>query len=129
MSEAMADFDRRMRDAESEPQDGKRRAEATWGITRIHHERSRFVFDMFHRKHEISRELYDWLLRNGFADGNLIARWKRQGFERLCCLQCVMRSQSNYGNTCICRVPRSSLPEGKVVECVNCGCRGCASCD
>lgn len=35
----------------------------------------------------------------------------------------------NVGNVCICRVPKSKLEEGKLVQCKHCGCRGCCSGD
>lgn len=95
----------------------------------MHHERNRYIFNMYYKEKKISRELYDYLVKEGYADANLIAKWRKQGYERLCCLQCIQKSSSNYGTTCICRVPKDSLPDGKVVECVNCGCHGCASCD
>ena len=41
---------------------------------------------------------------------------------------CIQNSNHNFGTTCICRVPKSQL-EGKKIECVHCGCGGCASCD
>ncbi len=138
--------------AENDSHEGKRKAEGTWPIFRIHHQRSRYVYDMFYRKKEISRELYEWLLREvrhtpparrfsprrpdtpapfaprqGYADPNLIAKWKKPGYERLCCLRCIQTKDTNYGTACICRVPKDKLAAGKVVECVHCGCRGCVS--
>lgn len=47
---------------------------------------SRYIFDLFYKKKEISRELYEYCLREKWADANLIAKWKKSGFERLCCL-------------------------------------------
>ncbi|VDN09952.1 unnamed protein product [Dibothriocephalus latus] len=59
-------------------------------------------------------------------DANLIAKWKKQGYENLCCLRCIQSRDTNFGTNCVCRVPKSKLEEGKVVECQNCGCRGCS---
>jgi len=28
--------------------------------------------------------LYDWLLKNKYADAALIAKWKKQGYEKVC---------------------------------------------
>ena len=50
------------------------------------------------------------------------------GYERLCCLRCIQPRDHNFGTTCVCRVPKH-LREEKVVECVHCGCGGCASGD
>merc|ERR1719394_1931956 len=89
------------------------------------------VVDIFMKckRKEISRALYDFCLREKYADANLIAKWKKGGYERLCCLRCVQPKDHNFGTVCICRVPKSKLDEGKVVECVHCGCRGCSSGD
>ena len=83
-----------------------------------------------HYKHKsVSREVLDYCVREGHADAALIARWRKEGYERLCCLQCVSTREHSYGTTCICRVPRRDLEAGKIFECPHCGCRGCASGD
>ncbi|KAL4401020.1 Component of the SF3b subcomplex of the U2 snRNP [Malassezia pachydermatis] len=98
-----------MRDAENESQEGKRKAEGVWGIMRITHMRSRYIYDLYYKREAISRELYDWLLEQGYADAAY---------------------DMNYeGSTCICRVPKAQLRPGTFVECVHCGCRGCSSAD
>ncbi|KAI3461316.1 hypothetical protein Pfo_017979 [Paulownia fortunei] len=91
-----------MRQAENVPHDGKRKHEAL--------------------------ELYEFCLEQGYADRNLIAKWKKPGYERLCCLHCIQRWDHNFATTCICRVPKQPR-EADVIECVHCGCRGCASGD
>jgi bud site selection protein 31 len=83
---------------------------------------------MFYKKKAISRQLYDWCIREKIADGNLIAKWKKDGYERLCCLRCIQPKDTNYGTTCICRVPKKDI-DAVIVECVSCGCHGCASGD
>lgn len=44
---------------------------------------SRYIYDLYYEKEAISKQLYDWLLKNGYADGNLIAKWKKQGYEKV----------------------------------------------
>lgn len=61
----------------------------TRGCLKLHIPRSRFVYETFYLKKEISRELYDYCLQERWADSNLIAKWKKQGYERLCCLNCI----------------------------------------
>jgi bud site selection protein 31 len=107
----------------------KRHNEKLWAIFRIHHQKSRYIYDMFYNKKKISREVYNFALRHGYADANLIAKWKKDGYERLCCLRCIQKKDTNHGTACICRVPKHSLAADQVVECVHCGCRGCASTD
>jgi len=126
----LEEFSKKMKDAETDPHEGKRKVESVWPIFRIHHQRSRYIFELFYRKKAISRELYEFCLREGYADANLIAKWKKSGYEKLCCLRCIQTRDHNFATTCICRVPKSKLAEGgKTVECAHCGCHGCASCD
>ncbi|CAN6485696.1 unnamed protein product [Victoria cruziana] len=124
----LRDLESQMREAENDPHDGKRKCEALWPIFRINHQKSRYIFDLYYRRKEISAELYEFCLEQKYADRNLIAKWKKPGYERLCCLRCMQPRDHNFGTTCVCRVPRH-LREEKVIECVHCGCRGCASGD
>ena len=93
-----------MRDAENESHEGKRKAESLWPIMRISHTRSRYIYELYYKREAISRELYDWLLKEGYADAkwvasssmsptlsctSLIAKWKKTGYEKLCCLRCI----------------------------------------
>jgi bud site selection protein 31 len=115
-----------MREAEQEPHEGKRKTETLWPIFKIHHQKSRFIYDLFYKRKAISRELYDFCLSERIADAALIAKWKKQGYENLCCLRCIQTRDTNFGTNCVCRVPKSKLEEGKVVECIHCGCHGCS---
>lgn len=45
---------------------------------------SRYVYDLYYEKQAISKQLYEWLLKNNYADANLIAKWKKQGYEKVC---------------------------------------------
>ena len=104
------------------------------------------MYELYYKKEAISRPLYDWLLKNGYGDANLIAKWysppprtmlagidesrKKQGYEKLCCMRCIQAKEHNFNTTCICRVPRARLnEESSGVQCTHCGCRGCASSD
>lgn len=60
-------------------------------------------------------ELYDFCLQEKIADQNLIAKWKKQGYENLCCLRCIQTRDTNFGTSCICRVPKSKLEEVIIV--------------
>ncbi|KAG9451478.1 hypothetical protein H6P81_011443 [Aristolochia fimbriata] len=124
----LRELEAKMREAENDPHDGKRKCETLWPIFRISHQRSRYIFDLYYRQQEISKELYEFCLDQGYADRNLIAKWKKPGYERLCCLRCIQPRDHNFATTCICRVPKH-LREEKVIECVHCGCHGCASGD
>jgi len=106
----LEDYAKKMRDAENESHEGKRKAESLWPIMRISHARSRYVYELYYKREAISRELYDWLLKEGYADAkyvlkllllllpltvlfsyfdSLVAKWKKTGYEKLCCLRCI----------------------------------------
>ena len=119
----------RMREAEQSDTTKLRKDELLWPIFRLHHQRTRYVYDMYYVKHEIPRECLDFAVKEGYADAALMAKWKKPGYERLCCLRCVQPKDTTFNTACICRVPKASMEEGKLVECAHCGCRGCASGD
>ncbi|KAK9451782.1 G10 protein [Limtongia smithiae] len=129
IEDTLLEFANRLKDVELASSDGRRPNEALWPVFQITHQRSRYVYDLYYTREAISTELYQWLLKQGYADANLIAKWKKQGYEKLCCLRCIQSSENTFRATCICRVPKAQLPDDKVVECVTCGCRGCASSD
>jgi bud site selection protein 31 len=89
IEEKLMELTNRMRDVENEPHEGRRKVESLWPIFRLHHERSRYIYEMFYKKKEISRDLYEYCLREKWADADLIAKWKKTGYEKLCCLQCI----------------------------------------
>ena len=126
IEEQIADFEDQMRNAEKDPHEGKRKVESLWPILKIHHKRSKYIFDLFYKKKSISKKLFDYCIENRIADKNLIAKWKKSGYENLCCLGCIQKSNTSMGTNCICRVPKMKLEEGKIVECQTCGCRGCS---
>ena len=125
----ISELNQRMKDAENDPHEGNRKPETIWPILRIHQQRSRYIYELYRVKKQITKFLYEWCVREGYADANLIAKWKKPGYEKLCCLLCIQQKNHNFGTTCICRVPKDKLEENKTVECVHCGCRGCASGD
>jgi len=43
----LEELEAKMREAESESHEGKRKVESLWPIFKIHHQRSRYVFDLF----------------------------------------------------------------------------------
>lgn len=73
----LEELDQKMREAQTESHEGKRRNEALWPIFRIHHQRSRYIYELFYKRNAISKELYQYCLNEGIADANLIAKWKK----------------------------------------------------
>ncbi len=101
---------------------GKPSAEVSWNQRFCKH----------HFELSLYLELYEYCLDEGIADRNLIAKWKKvrkerersgialiilmppppqkqSGYENLCCLRCIQPRDTNFGTTCICRVPKSKL--------------------
>lgn len=54
--------------AESESHEGKRKTESLWPIMRITHTRTRYIYDLYYKREAISKELYDWLCKQEYAD-------------------------------------------------------------
>ncbi|KAJ5888893.1 cell cycle control protein cwf14 [Penicillium taxi] len=105
-------------------------------LWKVNHKKSRFVYELYYKPdveagaEPISRELYDYLIKKGYADQSLIAYWKKQGYEQLCCTQCVKKMKG--GTKCICRVRKDHFTDkdgAPDFACVTCGCSGCASGD
>lgn len=44
---------------------------------------SKYIYDLYYEKEAIDKKLYEWLLKNGYADAMLIAKWKKQGYEKV----------------------------------------------
>lgn len=76
-------FSNKMKDAQSTPTDGVPKHQAQWPIFQISHQRSRYVYELYYEKEAITKQLYEWLLKNGYADAMLIAKWKKQGYEKV----------------------------------------------
>ena len=65
---------------EVESSEQKKKNESVWPIFQITHQRSRYIYELYYKREAISKELYNWLLKEGYADANLIAKWKKVGF-------------------------------------------------
>ena len=51
----LEELEQKMREAETDSHEGKRKVEALWPIFKIHHQRSRYIYDLFYRRKAISR--------------------------------------------------------------------------
>jgi bud site selection protein 31 len=125
IEDMMEQFEVKMREAELEPHEGKRQVEALWPIIRIHNQRTRYLFDLHYKRKAITKELLDFCVKERYADKQLIAKWKKNGYENLCCMRCIQPQDTNFGTMCVCRVPRKQKDPGRVIKCQHCGCQGC----
>ena len=46
---------------------------------------------------------YEWLVREKIADGALISKWRKPGYEILCSLLAIQKNNHNFGTTSHCR--------------------------
>lgn len=73
---------------------------------------------------------FDFLVREKIADGALISKWRKPGYEILCSLLAIQKSNHNFGTTSHCRVPmKNRAPQQKITPDVQTGCICCASGD
>lgn len=69
-------------------------------------------------------------MREKFADGALIAKWRKPGYEILCSMLAIQKSGHNFKTTSMCRVPLRSRPANqRCLPSVETGCISCASGD
>lgn len=130
IEEVIEDFETQMKDAVNDEHEGKRKAEGNWKIHRIHWEKNRFIYDLMYVRKVMSRELFDWLCREKIADGPLIAKWRKPGYEILCSMLAIQKGNHNFGTTSHCRVPlRVRAAQQRVTPDVQTGCISCASGD
>ena len=57
----LLEFERQMRAAEAEPHEGKRKCEASWAVFRVHHQRSRYIYECYYKRKAISSTFIDIL--------------------------------------------------------------------
>lgn len=121
----------KLKEAQTKSIKTENKQSSLWPIYQINHQISKYVYTIYYDKKIISKDLYEYLLKQKYVNANLIAKWKKQGYENLCCVNCIIKGEKNHGNTCICRVPKSQLDEdqAKTLQCITCGCKGCASTD
>jgi len=117
-----------LRDKVAESNVDKRNVESGWPVLQIQNQRSRYIYDMFYVHKKISRKVYDYCLKNKLADANLIAKWKKPGYEKLCSTYVINPKNFKFGTTSICRVPLYDRNEQqKFAQDPTTGCMGCAS--
>jgi hypothetical protein len=135
IEDTLLEFSNKMKDAENAPHEGKKKHEVLWPIFQISHQRtqalpypysqskltsagtgSRYIYDLYYEKEAISKQLYDWLLKNNYADANLIAKWKKQGYEKVrrrwlkeSALPCVTNNVSSFAACAVYRRRRRIL--------------------
>ena len=52
-SQVLEEYTKKMRDAENESHEGKRKSESLWPIMRISHARSRYVYELYYKREDL----------------------------------------------------------------------------
>jgi bud site selection protein 31 len=101
----LEEFESKLRAATSAPvtSDAMNR-ELSWPVHRLHYQKNRYIFDQ-HLMGLVSDALLAYLVREKIADGPLMAMWRRPGYETLCSLAVITRSNMSFGTVGICRTP------------------------
>ncbi|GAX79871.1 hypothetical protein CEUSTIGMA_g7311.t1 [Chlamydomonas eustigma] len=130
IEEVIEDFETQMKEAVNEEHEGKRKAELSWKIHRLHWEKNRFIYDLMYQRKVMSKELFEYLTREKIADGSLISKWRKPGYEILCSMLAIQKGNHNFGTTSHCRVPmKQRSSQQRITPDVQNGCISCASGD
>ncbi|MES1909082.1 MAG: hypothetical protein MHM6MM_001887 [Cercozoa sp. M6MM] len=122
------ELEQKMNEAVNESHRGRRKDEATWPVHYHYWRRNRWIYEKHYVLKEMSASLYKYLVRCKVADGPLISKWRKPGYERLCSLSAVNR-KTNFGTVSHCRVPLRQRAKGNWVPSRKTGCISCASGD
>lgn len=130
IEEVIEDFEQQLKEAVNEEHEGKRKTELTWKIHRLHWEKNRFIYDLMYQRKVMSKDLFDWCVREKVADGALISKWRKPGYEILCSMLAIQKGNHNFGTTSHCRVPmRARASQQRITPDVQTGCISCTSGD
>jgi len=73
---------------------------------------------------------FEYLVREKIADGALISKWRKPGYEILCSMLAIQKGNHNFGTTSHCRVPmKQRSSQQRITPDVQSGCISCASGD
>lgn len=121
-------FDDEMREIMNDNMEDKMRNELTWKVHKLHWKKNRFIFNLYYKEKSISKELFDFLVKEKIVDSNLISKWRKPGYENLCSLAVISKTNTNFRTAGVCRVPLKDR-HGQITPNVLTGCISCASGD
>ncbi|EME26819.1 G10 family protein [Galdieria sulphuraria] len=121
-------FEDEMREIMNDTMEDKMRNELTWKVHKLHWKKNRFIFNLYYKEKAISKELFDFLVKEKVVDANLISKWRKPGYENLCSLAVISKTNTNFRTAGVCRVPLKDR-HGQITPNVLTGCISCASGD
>lgn len=126
IADALEDFEAQMRAATSAPRGAMMNAQLTWPVHKLHFQKNRFLHDARYVLGTISDALLKFLVREKIADGPLLAKWRKPGYDSVCSMSVLDRGGTNFGTVGICRTPLKDR-HGQIVPNVQTGCVCCVS--
>lgn len=126
IADVLEDFEARMRAATSAPRGAMMNAQLTWPVHKLHFQKNRFLHDARYVSESISDALLKFLVREKIADGPLLAKWRKPGYDSVCSMSVLDRGGTNFGTVGICRTPLKDR-HGQIVPNVQTGCVCCVS--
>lgn len=94
-----------LRDVVKDTNLNRRKLESLWPIHQINWQKTRYIYDLYYQHHRISKQVYQYCLDQKLVDAELIAKWKKTGYERLCSTYVINPANYKFGTVSICRVP------------------------
>ena len=94
-----------LRDVVKDTNLNKRKLESMWPVHQINWQKSRYIYDLFYKHKRIDRAVYQYCLDQKLVDADLIAKWKKPGYEKLCSTYVINPANYKFGTVSICRVP------------------------
>ncbi|GJD11301.1 Protein BUD31 homolog 2 [Galdieria sulphuraria] len=89
-------FEDEMREIMNDTMEDKMRNELTWKVHKLHWKKNRFIFNLYYKEKAISKELFDFLVKEKVVDDNLISKWRKPGYENLCSLAVISKTNTNF---------------------------------
>lgn len=123
VKDVMQDFSEKMAAAVKRPSATRRKHESLWEIKSLSYQRTRYIHEMHYTLKLIDRSVFKYCARLNLIDAALSQKWRKTGYEKLCCLECADRTRTDFGKVCICRLPNAPAE----LQCHFCGCDGCTS--
>jgi bud site selection protein 31 len=126
VADKLEEFEARMREATAAPRGDAMNAALTWPVHKLHYQKNRFLHDACYVYGTVSEALLKYLIKEKIADGALLAKWRKPGYDTVCSMAVLTRSNTNFGTVGICRTPLRDRT-GQIMPNVQTGCVCCVS--
>lgn len=126
VADALEEFEARAREVNAAPRGNAMNVALTWPVHKLHFEKNRFLHDARYVHNTIDDRLLKYLVKVKIADGPLLAKWRKPGYDCVCSMAVLTKSNTNFGTVGICRTPLKDRT-GQIMPNVQTGCVCCVS--